>query len=460
MTQIAPAIYALGILGLFILNRERGGRTSITLWLPVVWVSIAGSRMVSQWLEMTPSTSVDQLSDGSPLDRNILMGFLAVGLIILLARGQKIGALLRANGPILVYFLYCGLSIFWSDYPGVAFKRWTKSVGDLVMILIVLTDPDTSAAVKRFLSRTAFILLPLSVLFIKYYPAFGRTYDRWVGTASYTGVTTDKNMLGMLCLVLGLASWWRLLQCFRDGKRAHRMRQLIAHVVVFATALWLLSIAHSMTSLACFVLAGCLMAATSLPLVVRRPALVHVLVFTVLLIAFSALFLNLGTGLVMAMGRDPTLTGRTDVWNTVLGMAPNHLLGAGFESFWLGPRLQKLWSIYWWRPSEAHNGYIETFLNLGWTGVVLLAVVMVAGYRRIVYAVYRHEEAGTLALGYFVASVAYNFTEAAFKTMNLVWICLLLANIVVSKAHVTREATLVQAAPELGPQVASMTNSA
>ena len=58
-------------------------------------------------------------------------------------------------------------------------------------------------------------------------------------------------------------------------------------------------------------------------------------------------------------------------------------LGTGFESFWLGPRLDKIWSVYRWRPTQAHNGYLEIYLNLGWIGIMLLAVVIFTGYGTI-----------------------------------------------------------------------------
>ena len=48
---IATVVFAVGILGLFALDWDRNARTSKALWLPVVWVSLAGSRMVSQWLD-------------------------------------------------------------------------------------------------------------------------------------------------------------------------------------------------------------------------------------------------------------------------------------------------------------------------------------------------------------------------------------------------------------------------
>jgi len=107
------------------------------------------------------------------------------------------------------------------------------------------------------------------------------------------------------------------------------------------------------------------------------------------------------------------------------------LFGAGFESFWLGERLEKFWRIYWWHPNQAHNGYLEVFLNLGWTGVALLGFVMVWGYRNVIGTLRRDPEAGGLRLAYFVVAAVYNLTEAAFKGFHLVWIVCLLAITVV-----------------------------
>ena len=104
-------------------------------------------------------------------------------------------AFLNANGPILIYFLFCLMSIVWSDFPGVAFKRWTKAIGDVLMILIVVTDEQPVAALRRLFSRTGFLLIPLSLLLIKYYPSLGRGYDSWSGEQLFTGVTTNKNSL-------------------------------------------------------------------------------------------------------------------------------------------------------------------------------------------------------------------------------------------------------------------------
>ena len=55
--------------------------------------------------------------------------------------------------PILIYFSILCISILWSDYPFVAFKHWNKGIGDIVMVLIILTDPILYAALKRVLNR-------------------------------------------------------------------------------------------------------------------------------------------------------------------------------------------------------------------------------------------------------------------------------------------------------------------
>src|SRR5213594_940358 len=203
---VATVVYALVILALVLLDRDRESRVSPALWIPVAWVSIGASRAVSQWFGVTPAMgSPEQYLEGSPIDRFILTGLLAAGLIVLLARGRRTGTFLRANGPILLFFLYCAVSVLWSDYPEVAFKRWTRAAGDVVMVLVILTDTDPSAAVKRLLARTAFLLIPVSVLLIKYYPDLARGYihEFWTGTWTpyVTGVATGKNSLGYVCLV-------------------------------------------------------------------------------------------------------------------------------------------------------------------------------------------------------------------------------------------------------------------
>ena len=64
-----------------------------------------------------------------------------------------VARLMLVNWPILLFFLYCLVSLVWSDFPGVAFKRWIKAIGDFLVILVVVSETDPVAGVRAFLSR-------------------------------------------------------------------------------------------------------------------------------------------------------------------------------------------------------------------------------------------------------------------------------------------------------------------
>jgi exopolysaccharide production protein ExoQ len=428
--SIATLVYLCGIAGLFYLDRDGSVRTSKALWLPVVYIWVLGSRPLSVWLGISPGAGTDVQLDGSPVDRIFFAALLIAAICVLIHRGRRIFTFLGANLPILIYFLFCLLSILWSDFPGVAFKRWTKAIGDLLMILIVITDEQPVAALRRLFSRTGFILIPLSLLFIKYYPNLGRGFDDWTGLPANFGVTHNKNILGVVTFVLLLGAVWRVIALLRsDEMPSHRRRHLLAQGGLLALGIYLLALANSQTSTVCFAIGAGMLFATSLRLLRRNAAAVHVLVLALVLTVGSVMLLGGVTAISHALGRNATLTGRTDVWAAVIPMAPNPLLGAGFESFWLNLRVkQVLWAQFTGLPlNEAHNGYIEVYLELGWVGVVLIAWILLDGYRRSVKAFRREPGLGGLLIAYILCAMIYSITEAGFRMMNPIWIFFLLA---------------------------------
>ena len=427
MTQIATIVYALGILSLFLLDQDRAVRTSRALWIPVIWLLIVGSRPISAWRGNNElSLTASQIAEGSPLDAFVFAVLLAAGIIVLIRRSRRTSALIRANWAIVLYFSYCLVSLLWSDFPEVALKRWTKAIGDLVMVFIVITDPKPAAALRRLLSRTGFILLPASVLLIKYFGDLGRGYDAW-GVSSITGVTDNKNMLGVITFLLSLGAVWRVLMLLRDSDQPNRRRHLLAQGTLLTFGVALLVMARSTTSGACFALGAGLMLATGLPMIGRRPVAVHALVLIGIVAGGLTMLLG-GDDVVHAMGKSTDFTGRMPIWETVIPMSPNPLVGAGFESFWLGPRLEKVWRAFpVFRPNEAHNGYIEVYLELGLVGLGLIALILINGYWRAVAAFRRDPGIGGLMLAYVVAATIYSVTEAGFRMLDPIWIFLLLA---------------------------------
>lgn len=426
--QVATLVFALGIAALFALDREPTVRTSKALWLPVFWFWIIGSRSISEWMGSSSyNVTAAQIAEGSPVDAAVFALLLVGAVVVLVSRKGRTVACLRSSWPIVLYFGYCLFSLCWSDFPSVGFKRWTKAIGDLAMVLIIATDPKPTMALRRFFNRTAFILLPASILLIRYYGALGRAFDAW-GALSITGVTTNKNTLGVVNLVLSLGAVWRLISLWRDKDQSHRLRHFLAQATVLGVGLSLFVMAHSATSGASFGLGVSLMLATRLPAIGRRPSAVHKLVLAVVLIGAVTLLFGGGEEIVHAMGRKTDFTGRTGIWEKVIPMNPNILFGAGYESFWLGKRLEEMWRAFpVFQPNEAHNGYIEVYIELGAVGLGIIALVILHGYWCAVKTFRRDPGIGSLMLAYVVVSVIYSITEAGFRMLDPIWMFLILA---------------------------------
>src|SRR5690242_4741916 len=116
MKPLLAAICAgLGILYLWRLDSKKRDPFSKAVWIPLVWLLIGSSRPVSEWF--VGLQQGNNYEEGSPLDRTLLMILLALGLLVLSKRMHLVKPILRANLPVIVFFLYCLTSTIWSDFP-------------------------------------------------------------------------------------------------------------------------------------------------------------------------------------------------------------------------------------------------------------------------------------------------------------------------------------------------------
>lgn len=439
--HLATILYSVGILVLFYFDRDKEVHTSKGLWIPVMWLMINGSRPVSLWFQTGPTIG-DEYANGSPLDAAVFGALLIVGLVLLRKRWKQVEGILRSNPAVLLFLVYCLASTMWSDNSFVSLKRWIKSLGDVVMMVIVLTDPDQRSAIRRLFCRVGYVLIPVSILFIKYYPDLGRSYNPWTWIPQYSGVTTFKNLLGMITLVCALGTLWCFIRTLRD-RPLHRWKHLFVQGAVLGMSIWIFLTADSMTSFSCFILAGVVVVMANQSWVARRTALVHLMVTAVIAMSLIALFFDSSGDMVQALGRNATLTGRTDIWKIVVNLSqPNAMFGAGFESFWMGDRLQTMWRFEK-GIQEAHNGYLEVYANLGWVGILLLAGLIVTGYRNVLTAYSQNRALGSIKLAFFVTGVIYSLTEAGFRMMSPVWLGFLLAIINVPTSSLKRKSASV-----------------
>lgn len=412
-------IVVIGILFYFDRGSER--KVSKVVWLPTVWLLILSSRPPSFWFGIDVEANMNvRYQEGSPFDAAIFGLLIVVGVVVLTGHYQSVVRVLRHNYSILLFYIYCAVSVSWSDDPLVSLKRWIKAIGDVVMILILVTDERPVKSIKKLLTRIAFILLPLSVLFDKYYPNLSRQYTV-EGEPMISGVTDTKNELGCLCLILGLAALWITLDLWRNRKAPNRSRRLIAHSFVVVLAYLLCYQANSMTSFSCLLMACAVMVLAGLPIVRRRPGLIHSLVWGFIGLSLFATVIAPSGGLLKMLNRNPTLTGRTVVWNAVLSMHTNPLIGVGYEDFWMGSRLLHVDRLVGMKIQEAHNGYMEIYLNLGWIGLILMGVMIATGYWSIVAQYRRDPHLGAALVAFFTAVIIYNISEYGFRPPGLVW---------------------------------------
>jgi exopolysaccharide production protein ExoQ len=437
---LATLLCAVGIAGLFYLDRDKTVHTSRALWLPIVWIALAGSRSISAWISARAWYVTD--SDSSALDVVVFLILLIAAIGVLLQRSRRAQVLLFANWPILLYFFFCLISVTWSYHPDVALKRWIKAIGDLAMVLVLITDAHPMNALNRLTSRLGFLLLPTSLLLIKYFPMIGREYTP-DGIQMNTGVSTNKNSLGVLLLVISLSALLRLMTLIRDKGLPDRKRHLLVQSILMGFTLLLFEMAHSATSLACFILGGGLIFAMNLRSFRQRPIRVHSLCLAIVVVAVIAFVFGGQDAVIHALGRNADLSGRTEIWKSVIPAAQNAVIGSGFESFWNSPNVaifqNNLLGFGWWHPedlNEAHNGYIEVYLNLGCIGLALIGTILIGGYRLAAKAYRMNPQVGGLFLAYVVVSAVYSITEAGFRMMDPMWIFLIIA--VVGSTAVTK----------------------
>ena len=80
-----------------------------------------------------------------------------------------------------------------------------------------------------------------------------------------------------------------------------------------------------------------------------------------------------------------------------------------------------MWSKWWWRPIQAHNGYVEMYLNQGLVGLGLLGALLISTFRRIASQLQTDFPFARLRLALFLSVLLVNYTEAAFKGVALMW---------------------------------------
>jgi exopolysaccharide production protein ExoQ len=406
------------IIWLLYRDRSRNPAVSSGLWVPTIWVAIAASKPVVFWLTPGASGADNAYLEGTPIDRNVTVALIVLAIGILARRRIDWGRLTAENKWLWALYLFACISLLWSDYPFVAFKRWIRDAGNVVMILVILSEEDPRNAIRTVFVRCAYVLIPLSILFIKYYPEVGVGYNFWTGQAFFRGATVDKNALGRLAMLSALFSVWSLDSQHSSGW-LRKIRNGLPEALLLLMCLWILSKANSSTSVACLALGITIYTVTRVDWVRSNSRLLKSGAVAVILVALLSLAASELRGVVTkSLGRRPDLTDRTEIWQEVLDLKTNPFIGVGFASFWMTPSGIRLGERL--QVGSAHNGYLETYLNLGLIGVGLLLTVLISAMRNALHELTADSDRGPLYATLLMIGIIYNLSEVAFNNTSSV----------------------------------------
>lgn len=424
---LPPQLMLLVTLGgiFYLFRRDFRQKPNVTkaIWIPIVWLFIISSRPVSAWFQVfgLPVVMAGSVEEGSPIDAACFFTLMALGLFVLSKRQVSLSTLIEDNLWLALFFLYCFIAVFWSDFPVTSFKRWLKIFSHPIMILLIFSEPNPGEALTTVMKRCAYVLFPVSILWMKYFTSLGTTYDDW-GAMMNVGITQGKNELGAICVIFGLFLSWQWLQIWRSPKTRDRRRELIFSTTLLLMVAYCLRKSHSSTSILSFLIAGLIMMSLGFRFVNKKMIGLYAVV-VIAVLGLAQITFDVYGSIIELSGHEATIEGRGRLWEVLLETDTSPLLGTGFESYWQGDRVQKIWDMpeFRWHPTQAHNGYLEAYVNLGAVGLLILLGLIFATFRKCRQDVLINFEWGRFTMSYLIAILAHNWTEAGFKGLSVIF---------------------------------------
>jgi O-antigen ligase len=149
-----------------------------------------------------------------------------------------------------------------------------------------------------------------------------------------------------------------------------------------------------------------------------------------------------------ALGRDAGLTNRTFIWQVLLDINTEPwLIGAGFMSFWSGDRVVAFVRAVGAEVNQAHNGYLEQFLNLGAIGVAFMILLFLSSLWRVRRCDPDEWQFAILRLALLLSAILYNYTEASFYGISNVWLLTLVTFVSIAPGTCATDAKAKTQAP-------------
>lgn len=333
--------------------------------------------------------------------------------------------------PILVIATlgWCWLSLTWSIAPAIALRRLLLT--SLVVWSVFLFVRNAGYALTATVLRWALVVTLIAnyiVVFVD--PSIGIQQNtsalRFEQGNFWCGLMVHKNFAGAACALT-------VLLFIFDAKRI----PIVLRLAIITAAVFFLIHSQSKTSAGVGVIAIIAGFAYSQFGTRYRVITIGLLTFgSAVVLTVSPLLKNLA---VTRLSDPAALTGRGNIWNTVLHYASDEpLTGAGFGSFWnIGPDspVYHYGTGFVTEITSGHNGYIDLVLGVGIPGLTLAVIALiVVPLVRLLTVSNIQPERGALVVALLLFCVGHNATESSLLERDqLVGVFLLFANAFVAQ---------------------------
>lgn len=311
-------------------------------------------------------------------ERLILAGQLlnyAITLILIAVHWKRMFFVATRDKLLLLFVVIALASFLWSNVPTDTLRRSLYFLGT-TLCGVYLAARYSWREQLRLLGWTLGILVVLTILYCLAFPSHGIMTGEFAG--AWQGIFGQKNRLGRM---MTLTSVVFLLIAM------NRSRYYWIGWAGFGLAIILIVLSTSKTALVVFLTLVIFLRLSS---VLRWNYTLAVPFFMfVVLVGGSAATLLIGNAeaILHSMGRDLTLTGRSDLWAALLDKLWQHpWLGYGYSSFWRawGGESGYIWLVIGWQPTQAHNGFLDVALQLGLLGLFVLTLGYVLTYLKAI----------------------------------------------------------------------------
>jgi len=399
----------------FELGRARSSTPMIDKCAVIPILACVFATIVGPLIDFAPGRTLTLQSIGEPgLANRIFWPVMAAISVALTMRNYSRLTLPPNITCLLAYLAFAGASVLWAFRPELSFIRFTQQVMILTSIVLPAMLAVRTADMMRGLFLCFALAAVLNIFFILDNPP---SIVKMQG--GYQGYFGGKNALGEFSAIACLLA---LHETLYSGLR----RALGIVVIVIATLLLLLSDSKTAFGLTLFVplLARLTLITGKIMRISPAIVLLSILVCCAVLSAVSGFNSN---RLSYILYGDPTFTGRTIIWDFAnYEIARRPLLGWGYQSFWLvGPDAPSIVDAPGWvkRMPQAHNGYYDTMLEMGYVGLALLLIFIVATLHAIGRVADRDPARARLVLSLALLIILYNFLESTWmRSSEILWV--------------------------------------